>query len=142
MNMVSTEPVATLRVTSDTLDSFAPPERGGWDVGEELVVFEQRAEGGLVAFDARHLATVNPEDCVDVMGSVEALHDKERCKAPYIADVCVDYGDDCPVALVVHRDPVTGWLFGIDLSFVEQVADEIIHPYRPGYNLILEEYPA
>ncbi len=48
-------------------------------------------------------------------------------RSTYITDVEVD-GE----ILEIHRDPISGAMFGVNAEFVDQVDDTIFSPYNPG----------
>lgn len=49
----------------------------------------------------------------------------------YITQVTVmDPVTNLPVAVEIHRDNVSGAMFGIDATFAEQVKDDVISPYN------------
>jgi len=101
----------------------------GWKEDEKLSVFKH-VNGGLFAVDVRFIDEHGPHTLLDLNDPFVSVKDidESSCIAPYIADVDAQLNDTV-VQICIHRDPATGFLFGMDLSYLEQIGDLIPHPY-------------
>ncbi len=59
-------------------------------------------------------------------------------EARFVQEVeIVDPDSGQPVSVAIYKDPVSGGLFGIDSSYVEQVRDDVPNPFGNGGRLRL-----
>jgi len=115
-----------------------------WKEKETLCIY-RHSSGGLFGIDIQFVdhhaeKTLMVLNDPFVSPQAEDINDDNICSGKYIADAEVYKNAYSVEHLCVHRDPVTGFLFAMDLSFLEQVADVISHPYVDSPALIkLEE---